>query len=219
MRKIILAVIGLALFLPVKIYAYDDGDFQVWNTNVEEIKVSKNSKIAFEEEFRWGDNAGEFCYQHYDAGIFYDLWKWANVGGGYRQIYDLVKGKFRSCQDPYLTLTLSGALKNFKFENRTRLEYNDFNYKDDFWRYRGKFTLKFPWKFTKIEIQPYVSDEVFFPFSGVTAQFNQNRFSAGFSMKLTKNLKAEIYYLLQDAKSSGKWVETNVLGMKLKIAF
>jgi len=46
---------------------------------VEEFAVDKDSKIAFEEEFRWGDNAREFLFQHYDAGYFYDLRKWLNV--------------------------------------------------------------------------------------------------------------------------------------------
>jgi len=38
-------------------------------------------------------------------------------------------------------------------------------------------------------------------------------------MNLTENIKGEIYYMLQSAKSSGKWVDTNVLGTKIKIAF
>jgi hypothetical protein len=69
-----------------------------------------------------------------------------------------------------------------------------------------------------MEIQPNVSDEILIGF-GQTNQFNQNRFSTGLAMNLTKNLKAEIYYMLQSSKSSGKWVDANVLGTKLKLAF
>lgn len=87
MKRIIFIIIGLVLVLAAKIYAYDDGDFQIWNTDVEEFKINNDSKIALEEEFRWGDNADEFYYHHYDIGFFYNLKKYLNIGGGYRYIY------------------------------------------------------------------------------------------------------------------------------------
>ncbi len=217
--KLKFLVAGLFLIFTSYVYAFDDGDFQVWNTDVEEFKINKDSKIAFEQEFRWGNNAGEFYYQHYDVGFFYNLKEYLNIGGGYRQIYDLVKGKFLPCEEPYLTLTLSSAFKGFNLEDRSRMEYNEFDYKVDFWRYRNKFTLKLPWKFTRIEIQPYISDEIFIVFDGLPSDLNQNRFSSGLSMKLTKNLKAEIYYMLQSSKGSIKWADVNVLGAKLKALF
>jgi len=219
MRKIIYAMIGLTLFLTGKVYAYDNGDFQIWNTDVEEVKINKEARIAFEEEFRWGKDASEFYYQHYDAGFFYDLRSWLNVGGGYRQVYELVKGKFKPENEPYMTATLLWDLEGFKFEDRNRMEYRYFNYKDDSWRYRNRITLKLPWKFTKIDIQPYLSDEIFIGFAGVPADLNQNRFSSGLTMNLTKNIKADIYYMIQSTKSSNKWTDANVLGTKLKIAF
>jgi hypothetical protein len=218
MKKFILAIIGLALILTTKVYAYDDGDFQVWNTDVEEVKINKDSKLAFEEEFRWGDNANEFYYHHYDIGFFYNLEKWLNIGGGYRHIYELKKGKFKLENEPYLTATLFSDLKGFKIEDRNRTEYRHFDYQSDSWRYRNKVTVKLPWKFTKLEIQPYISDEIFIGFDGAT-ELNQNRFSPGLTMNLTKNLKLDVYYMLQDSKSSGKWVDANILGTKLKLAF
>ncbi|MDP2923488.1 MAG: DUF2490 domain-containing protein [Candidatus Omnitrophota bacterium] len=200
------------------VYAYDDGDFQVWNTDVEELKINNDAKIALEEEFRWGDNASEFYYQHYDVGFFYNLKKYLNIGGGYRHIYELKKGKFMVENEPYVTANLLWDLLGFKFDDRSRMEYRHFDYQTDSWRYRNKITAKLPWKFTRIEIQPYLSDEIFVGF-GTISEFNQNRFSSGLAMNLTKNVKAEIYYMLQSTKSSGKWVDANVLGTKLKIAF
>lgn len=219
MRKAIFIIVGVILFLATKVYAYENGDFQIWNTDVEEFKVNKDFKIALEEEFRWGKSAREFYYQHYDVGFFYDLRECLNIGGGYRQVYELVKGKFKPENEPYVTATLLWDLEGFKFEDRNRLEYRNFDYKDDSWRYRNKIALKLPWKFTKIDIRPYLSDEIFIVFGGVPSDLSQNRFSFGLSMNLTKSLKAEIYYMLQNTKSSGKWVNANILGTKLKIAF
>ena len=217
MKKVLLLT-GVAFLFVVSAFAYDDGDFQIWNTEVEEFKINQDTKLAFEEEFRWADNANEFFYHHYDAGLAYALNKYWGIGGGYRHIYELSKGKFKLENEPYLTATLSLAKEGFSFESRNRLEYRHFDYKADSWRYRNKFTLKPPWKFTKIQLQPLVSDEILFGFGG-TNQFNQNRFSAGLGMSLTKNIKAEIYYMLVTAKSAGTWVNSNVLGAKLKLSF
>lgn len=217
MKEKILIAISLILLLSANSYAYKDGDFQVWNTDTEEFKINKDAKIAFEEEFHWGGSAKEFYYQHYDAGFFYNLQKYLNVGAGYRHALSKSKGKFLIENEPYITATLLWDIAGFKFDDRSRLEYNHFDYKDDTWRYLNKFSIKFPWKFTKFEIQPYLSDEIFILFDD-SQRLNTNRFSPGLAMTLTRNLKAEIYYMLQSSKSS-KWTETNVLGTKLKLSF
>ena len=218
MQRTILLVVVFILLLAVQAVAYDDHDFQVWNTDVEEFKVNDKTKIALEQEFRWGDNANELYYQHYDAGLSYSLNKYLNIGGGYRQIYELKSGTFRPEEAPYLTATLFGDWKGFKFDDRSRIEYRHFSYQTDSERYRNKFTVKFPWKFSKIEIQPYVSDEIFIVF-GVISQFSENRFNSGLSFNLTKNIKAELYYMLLSSKSAGTWKDYNVLGTKVKVAF
>jgi len=214
-------IIILALLLGItyfNVYAYDDGDFQAWNSDVEEFKINKDSKIVLEEEFRWADNAHEFYYHHYDVGFFYNLKEYFNIGGGYRHVYELKKGKFKLENEPYVTATLLWGLSGLKFEDRNRIEYRHFDYRSDLWRYRNKFAIKLPWKFTKMEIQPYLSDEIFISFGGIS-EFNQNRFSCGLGMNLTKNIKAEIYYMLQSTKSLRNWLDANVLGTKIKLFF
>jgi hypothetical protein len=218
MLRVKLIVIGLVLIIAGLAYAYDDGDFQVWNTDVEEFKINKDSKIAFEEEFRWGNNAREFYYQHYDVGFFYNLKDYLNIGGGYRQAYDLKNAKFKPENEPYVTATLLWDLNGLKFDDRNRMEYRHFDYQADSWRYRNKLTMKLPWRFTKIEIQPYLSDEILIGF-GKIKELNENRFATGLGMSLTKNIKAEIYYMLRSTKSSGVWKDANVLGTKLKFVF
>lgn len=218
MKKVALVVLGMVLFLAVNAHAYDDGDFQVWNTDVEEIQLKKDLKLAFEQEFRWGDNVKEFYYQHYDVGLFYSLNKYWSVGGGYRHILNKTRGKFLVENQPSVTVTFSSQFAGFKYDDRSRFEYNHFDYKDDTWKYRNKLTVKAPWKFTKLEIQPFVADEIFFLFDD-GSRLSENRATAGLAMNITKNLKGEIYYMLRIVKSGVKWVDTNVLGTKLKLVF
>lgn len=95
MLRYSVAIIILSYFLVIKLYAYDYGDFQVWNTETEEFKINQDAKIAFEQEFRWGGNAKEFYYRYYDVGFFYNLQKYLNVGGGYRHVLSkLAQNKF-----------------------------------------------------------------------------------------------------------------------------
>lgn len=218
MRKMCLVLGGILLAAVNCAYAFDDGDFQVWNTDVEEFNVNKDSKVVFEQEFRWGDNADQFFYHHYDAGFFKKLKKNFNLGGGYRQVYELKKGKFVSEEEPYLSASLFWDILGANFEDRSRLEYRHFSFQADAGRYRNKITMGLPWKLTRLKIQPFLSDEGLFSLGG-TNMFNQNRFYAGLSAGLIKNVKLEVYYMLQSTRNPGDWVDANVLGTKLKLSF
>ena len=218
MKIKIFILLGLLFLVAGWASAYDDGDFQVWNTDVEEFNIGKDSKIALEQEFRWGDNVDQFYYHHYDAGFFHNLKKYLTIGGGYRQIYELKKGKFKAEDAPYLVMSLLWDIAGVSFDDRSRIEYRHFAYQADSGRYRNKITMKLPWKFTRINIQPYFSDEGLFSLGG-TNMFNQNRLAAGLGASLAKNLKAEIYYMLQSTRNPGDWVDANVLGTKLKVVF
>jgi len=205
------------VILTTQVYAYDDGDFQVWNTENQEFKINQKTKITLEEEFRWGDDAGEFYYHHYDAGFVYGLNKRLDLGVNYRQIYEKKKGKFKDENRPHLNAVLKYDFYGFKIEDRNRIEFRHFNYQADFGRFRNKFTVKFPWKLTVLEIQPYLADEMFWDFQNKA--FSRNRFYSGFGLNFTKSLKAEIYYMLQSSRSGNNWADTNVLGRKLKLVF
>jgi len=225
MRKQLLGVFVFGLLLvgmSLKVYAWDDHDFQIWNTNVEEYKVNKTSKIALEEEFRWADNASKFTYQHYDVGFFHDFNKYFNAGFGFREIYERTNGPFKTENEPYLTATFSYAKSGFNLDTRSRLEYRNFNYTaTDYFRYRNKFTAKLPWQVTKFKIRPFLADEIFIRFLGSGSTLSGNRFSAGLGATITKNFSGEIYYMVDSVKATKTciWSDANVLGTKIKVSF
>ena len=45
MNKIGWLFTGLFFFLLTNVFAYDDGDFQIWNTDVEEVQLKKDLKL------------------------------------------------------------------------------------------------------------------------------------------------------------------------------
>ena len=56
LTKIIIVTILMAL-ITSGAHAYDSGDFQIWNTDGEDVKIGKDTKLTMEQEFRFGNNA------------------------------------------------------------------------------------------------------------------------------------------------------------------
>lgn len=219
MKKRSLLCAALMVMWAIKIYAYDNHDFQVWNTDSEEWKINKVSKLTFEQEFRWGNNASDFYYQHYDQGYIYMPNEYFNFGAGLRYIKEKKVDKFRDDTQPYFVAFTYWNSANFNLSDRVRIEYHYYDYQANFWRFRNKLDIKFPWKFTWLKIQPMVADEIFFRFNGI--DLNENRLYGGLAFVLIKNLKAELCYLWKTNKNTTTctWKDTNVLSAKFKLAF
>ena len=212
------------LFAVVQIFVYktgfcvDDGDFQYWNTESVSVKVNEDMEVTLEEEFRFADDAGYLAYQHSDLGFEYSgIADWLVLGANYRHIFEKSGGKRVETNEPHVNATVKWKAVGFGFSNRLRFAYKNREAGEDGWVYRNKFGFKPLRKFTKLSIQPYVADEIFIDLD--TSRFTRNRLYAGFELPLSKNIKAQLFYLWQTSKSSGAWIDLNVLGTKIKMAF
>ena len=218
MKRVKVLIAALMLPAMMNAYAYDDGDFQIWHTETQEVDLKKGAKAVFDEEFRYGDDASELYYQHYDAGLAYDVNKYLATSINYRQIYEGEKGKFSPEYQPYINIIPKYELYGFKLEDRNRFSFKLYDdSRADVVEYRNRLLIKSPWKFTPLGIQPYVSDEVFMYLN--SAWWRRNRFSVGVTMDIIKNIKGDIYYILQSTKKLGRWTDANILGLKVKVAF
>ncbi|MBL7156972.1 MAG: DUF2490 domain-containing protein [Candidatus Omnitrophica bacterium] len=216
MRKIIGLILAI-LFFSNYSFAFDDGDFQYWNAETIAWKASEDWKVSLDEIFRFGDNAGTLYYEHSEIGTTYSgLSSWLDIKMGYRQAFSIKKDRWKYENMPNASVTIKLDMLNLNFTDRNKIEYRNIQDKDDNWRYRNKFTVTLP-KLTSFEIQPYVADEIFVDLS--EGEFNRNRLYAGASLKLIKNLKFDLYYLLQTSKSKKDWINYNIIGTKLKISF
>ena len=115
---------------------------------------------------------------------------------------------------PHLNVALKSILFDLGLANRSRFEYRDREDKEDFWTYRNRTTIKFPFELTALELRPYIADEIFIVMKGDNI-INRNRFCSGLSLKLTKNLDGNIFYLWQATKLGREWKDIHVLGIKL----
>ena len=199
------------------LYAYQDGDFQIWQADDQEFKLTKASKLKLQEEFRFGDDAGELYYHHYEADLSYKVHKYLGVSAAYRQIFEGEHGKYKPEYRPHINATGRIEYRGFELSDRNRLEFRCYDDKGSVLRYRNKVTLKLPAMFAPLNIRPYVADEVFTNMDFVA--INKNRFYTGVTVDLVQHLKGEVYYLLQSDKKHSRWKNAHVLGLKLKLAF
>ena len=209
----------LCLFLySNEVFAFDDGDFQYWHNTAFSWKIKDNYKFSLEEESRFGDDAKDFYYQHYDIGVTYSgICKWLELSANYRQVFQEKDNEWLKENIPHLNASVKWELFGTNFSNRARFEYKNREDLEDYWRYRNKFTVKPPLKFTRFKIQPYIADEVFYDFN--VERVNTNRFYCGINADLSKMIKLELYYLWVSSEKNHDWDDTNVLGTNLKIAF
>lgn len=200
-------------------FASDDGDFQYWSKAKFSFDINKDWEATFEEEFRLEDDSSRLYRHHSDVGFVYkSLADWIDLGFNYRQVFEKdSEGEWRQENRPHLNLTLKGKLFDLDISDRSRLEYRDRENKKDIWRYRNKVKIKLPFELTSLELQPYLADEMYINLDG--GDLNRNRLYSGFSLNLSKKIKAEVYYLWQSSKSGGHWKDLNVLGTQLKFSF
>lgn len=202
---------------PGPVFAYDDGDFQYWNTESVSWKTG-DLKLGLEEEFRLGDDAGNLYYNHTDLSAAYSgLADWFTLGINYRHILEDKDSDWKKENRPHLNATVKFKALDFGFSNRFRFEYRNREDAENYWRYRNKFSVKLPIKLTRLGIQPYMADEIFYDFDAET--LNRNRLYGGISLDIIKGLSGQIFYLWETTEKSDKWNDAHVLGTKLKLSF
>ena len=217
-RNLFLSVIFLnGIFLSLLFcHAFDNGDFQFWNTDSVEVGLGEKFNVKLEEEFRFGDSAGTFYYNHTDLGLNYLFNDYLEFGVNYRQIFQKKNKDWDPQYEPHVNGTIKFNWNDFVFKTRSRFAYQIKESADNIWIYRNKFSLDLPYKWTPLKIQPFIADEIFYDFD--VNEMNKNRAYIGFKLAFTSNLKGEVYYMHQSSKGS-KWQEANILGTSIKVLF
>jgi hypothetical protein len=200
-------------------FASRSGDLEYWHTHSVSVDINKDFVFTASEELRFGRHNGNPYLHNVDLGIAYKgLADWLDLGFNFKKEYEKdSSGKFRHENRPHLNITVKGKLFDLPTSNRSRLEWRDFETKEEVWRYRNRTTVKLPLKLTRLNLQPYVAEEWFVNLG--EDNINQNRLFSGFSFKLSKDINGSIFYLWKTSKISGGWRDTNVIGTQFNFLF
>jgi len=197
-------------------YAFDNGDVQYWNGESVKVKFSEHTSVTVEEEFRFGENAGTMYHNHTDVGVGYRMNDYLQFGANYRQVFSKKGKDWDTEYRPHVNLTVVYPADLFTVKSRNRMEYRIVESHDDYFRYRNKFSLEVPLPMDILNFTPYVADEIYYDLD--KGEMNKNRVYAGLKVKITANIRADIFYMRESSKS-GKWKETNVFGSSLFYVF
>lgn len=220
----LVALMACLLAHPASATLGEDGDLQYWNTEAIEGKINDKWKAYMEAEFRWGDDASEFFYQHTHLEIGYAVNDWLSIAPAYRQVWELEDAEadlWAAEYRPMVNITLKHKWNDWEFSDRNRFEFRFFDVDDDRFRYRNKLTVKSPWKWTALHINPFVADELFFEEDSDNG-FNRNRLDIGVNLDFgdyVAHLTGNIFYRWQTTDRGEEWRDLNIIGTQLKFKF
>lgn len=227
MRKLLRTGLAICLVLCFTAPAfaspkYKDGDWQLWTTDPIKCKINDQWGVYAEEEFRWGKDMSQYYYEHTHLELDYKPIDWLTIGPAIRVAYELnSKEVWYPTYEPQINFAGKWVISDWTFEARARLEERIFDEpgKQDAFRNRDKFTLKSPWKWTPLKLNPYISDEIFF--QQAIDGLAENRLWVGLGMEFCKNLKGELAYMWREVKqtSDNSYLESNIIQANLKFEF
>jgi len=213
-----LAVAAVPAFAAPK---YEDGDWQFWTDATFKGAINDKFAVYGEQEFKFGDGMSQYYYEHTQLQLDFKTLEWLTISPAYREVFEMnSKEVWYPEHQPQLNLTGKWTIfEDWTFEARVRGEYRMFGEagKKDVWRNRDKFTLKSPWKWTPLKLNPYIADEIFIQED--KDGIYRNRLYVGMGMQFHKNIKGDLYYMWQTEDKTSYWLDYNVLGFKLKCEF
>jgi len=213
-RTVIVALLLAGLFTTNQV-AQAGNDWEFW-THYELVNsVNDNLDFKVKPELRYNDDFSNHYYTHFDLGLDWKIKDWFILSPYYRHVEEKKSGVWTVEYRPHLSGTLKWEFLGLSFSDRNMLEFR-IKEDDESFRYRNKLTLSLP-EVTSFGIQPYVAEEPFYDFD--VGQLNKNRLYAGCAFKMSKNLKAGLFYILESRKKSSNWTNVNVLGISLQYRF
>jgi hypothetical protein len=109
---------SVALFACRAAVAYDDGDWQFWNTDSVETKINDRLKTKLETEFYWGDDMSDFYYAHVDLGVYGKVVPWFELGANCRYVREKKQEEWRDEYRPHLNGTFLWAMGPLAMSDR-----------------------------------------------------------------------------------------------------
>jgi hypothetical protein len=195
-----------------------EGDWQYWSAVSVEGQLTPKARVEIEEEFRFGDDIGDYYRAHTQILFGYKVLDWLEIAPGFREIFEEKSDVFKPEHRPQIDITGKWSLAGgWELSDRNRVEYRDKSGKPNSVRYRNQIKLKFPISWTQWKIRPYAAEEIFIESEG--EGFNRNRVTAGLEAKILEHLKADLYFLWQATDSNDDWINNYILGSKLKFTF
>lgn len=191
-------------------------DWQYWNEFALKARVVEKTHLQIKGGQRLREDFSELFLANVDVGIFYRPSRYFEFGPAYKFESEKSLAGVRTSENRLiLETTLKYPRGNLEWSDRNRVEYRNISGAES-WRYRNRFRVSYAIPVKKIDIVPFVSEEIFY--DTVPDQLNQNRITMGLEFMVHRNFGIQLYYLLRSKKSGSDWSQSHILGTGLSIS-
>ncbi len=216
MRSIITwqdTVILIAIGLLCSVGAVTAKDnYEYWSQLGASVELHEHWELEFEQELKVGEDASQLYNHNFGSGVVYKgAAPWLDLGLSFLRDYERDDaGSWHPEDRTRINITVKTPIAGFDISNRTRLEYREFENEPDYWRYRHRLKVKFPGKYTTLELQPYVAEEPFLYLNG--KGFIKNRLYTGVGFTVSPRISGALFYLCESKRSAGQWDANHIIG-------
>lgn len=222
-RSAIFAFLLVQLFACLKLSAQEK-DFQLWTDVSLKKEISKHWDLSFEQNLRFGNNAGRFDKSYSNLTLGYALKKYLKLDFMYRFVMH-EKPDYLSYGHTFaFDATVRQKYSRFRFSLRNRFLYK---YADILSSEEGKFPERY--YRTKFEVgfhtrhfpvDPYLSAESFlFLPKGEKAVMDALRTSAGIEYAISKHQAASCYWMNEWGFNTVGAEDLFILGISYSYSF
>lgn len=147
-----------------------------------------------------------------EGKLCYHANNWLDLEFLYRhEFYDFEGSKVQEYR-PMFRVSGKKKIGAWTFRNRHRFEYRLFEVESNHFRYRSDLKINPNWNLTSMDINPYLTEEIFVSHEKVT----RNRVYFGIEGKKGK-IEPALYWLIQSDKYNGSWKSRNILGVMIGV--
>ncbi len=223
LRMLILVVSGLA---PGSLYASDPWEF--WLKGKLVAKASENFRVSAELTSKIDEHGNNF-HKASDFGLSYlGAAQWLDLGVYYKTIFHKIdipgqEDVWQHENRPHLNATARFELFGLTFSDRVQIEYNSFEDLGDYGTFRNQISINPPNYLEPLRERKVLKDERVRPFASyeifITSEngVSKHRFKGGVSVKCTKRVFTDLYYMRQEQANFDSG--TNIAGLTLKLLF
>ncbi len=181
----------------------------------QEIYVYRNfsEKIGGEVLYNNLQSFGVGSYDWFLEGkINYRAKSWLDMELMYRHEFYDENGVTLQEYRPMFRLSGKTLLGRISVRNRHRIEYRMFEAGGNHIRYRSDLRVKPGWDLTSLNLNPYLTVEIFI----ARGEMTRNRLYGGISGQIGR-FEPTVYFLLQSDAIENDWIPRNILGIMLGI--
>jgi len=217
----LIAALGLLAAVP----AFADSNLAFRYEHVLSKDLAKDWGMYVYQEFNFDKDPGHnLTGQAHELGFVYSGFAdWFDLIGSYCKYYGKSAGKWMEEDTPFVVGVVKWKMMNIDMSNSSRIEFNKRRNASDRWRYRNTIALSPDIQWTKLEVSPFLTDEIFYDMD--EEYVSANELKVGVKFKVTKNSTGRIYYLLAHShsrsttSSDDEWHSSPILGIGLTANF